>query len=87
MARLVLRSRSGNVVLAVLGAVYTVAALVALIALVRDVWNAVGLSELALQAFLLGAIACGLWFLMSALENLGVHVSPRDLPHLLHRSH
>ena len=78
MTRVLLRSRSGNVVLAVLGAVYTVAALIALFALVRDVWNATGLSELALQAFLLGAAACGIWFLTSALANLGIHLTHRS---------
>jgi hypothetical protein len=85
MARVLVRSRSGNVVLAVLGAVYTVAALVASFALARDVWNATGVKELALQMVLIGSAACGLWFLVSGLENLGLHVMPKGLPHFLHR--
>lgn len=85
MARVVVRSRSGNVVLAVLGAVYTVAALVALYVLSRDVWDAAGLRELVLQMVLIGSATCGLWFLVTGLENLGVHVLPKGLPHFLRR--
>jgi hypothetical protein len=86
MQRLVVRSRSGNVVLAVLGAVYTLGALGALVAFARDVWNAVALTDLALQVGLLGAAVCGVWFLVNGLENLGVHVAAH-MPHFTHRPH
>jgi hypothetical protein len=85
MTRVVLRSRSGNVVLAALGAIYTVTAIAALVAFVADVWNALGLSDLALQIGLIAAAACGVWLLQTGLENLGVHVR-KGLPHFTHRS-
>jgi hypothetical protein len=89
MARVVLRSRSGNVLLAVVGAVYAVAAIAALVMLVMDVWNALSLTSLAMMAALVAAAACGIWFLKSGLENLGIHIAgrlPRSFPHLTHRS-
>ena len=86
MQRLIVRSRSGNVVLAVLGAVYTLGALLALVAFAAEVWNAVAITDLALQLGLIGAAACGVWFLLNGLENLGVHVA-RHMPHFTHRPH
>lgn len=80
MARVILRSRSGNVVLAVLGALYTVAAMAALIALAGEVWNVLRLSDLALHAMLIAAAAFGVWLLLTGLENLGVNVG-----HFMHR--
>jgi len=85
MSRVHVRSRSGNVVLAVVGAVYAIGALATLIVLAVDVWNAVGLRELAMHVALIGAVTCGLWFFFSGLENLGVHVFGKGLPHFLHR--
>jgi len=82
MARVVVRSRSGNVVLAVLGALYAFSALAVLVALVVEVWNAAAIID---HAFLLGLVAaagCGVWFLETGLENLGVRV-----PHFMQRSH
>jgi hypothetical protein len=86
MQRVIVRSRSGNVVLAVLGALYTLGALWALVTLSSEVWNAVGITDLALQAGLIGAAACGVWLLVNGLENLGVHVA-RHMPHFTHRTH
>lgn len=85
MARVLVRSRSGSYVLAAIGAVYTVGALVALVAFAVDVWNAAGITDRALQVGLIVAAACGIWFLMTGLENLGVHVG-RSMPHFTHRS-
>ena len=89
MARVVVRSRSGNVVLAVLGAIYTIGAIVALVAFAVDVWNAAAFTDVALQVGLIAAGACGVWFLLLGLENLGVHVrmdSVRGLPHFTRHS-
>lgn len=85
MARVILRSRSGNVVLAVLGAVYTVAAIATHVAFAVEVWNALGIRDLAMQLGLLGAAVCSVWLLLTGLENLGIHVG-RGLPHFVHRS-
>jgi hypothetical protein len=85
MARVVLRSRCGNVVLAILGAIYAVGAVVALVAFAVDVWNAAAIIDRALQLGLIAAAACGVWFLLTGLENLGVHFG-KGLPHFTHRS-
>ena len=85
MARVILRSRSGNVVLTVLGALYTVAAVVTLVAFAVDVWNALALRDLAMQLGLIAAAAGGIRLLLTGLENLGIHVG-RGLPHFTHRS-
>ena len=79
MARVRVRSRSGSVVLAVIGAVYTVGATVALVAFAVDVWNAAGWTDRALQVGLIAAGACGIWFLLTGLENLGITVG-KGLP-------
>lgn len=81
MARVIVRSRSGNIVLAVLGALYALGALAVLVALAAEVWNAAANADRALLIGLVAAAACGIWFLETGLENLGVR-----LPHF-HRSH
>ncbi|MGZ5433974.1 MAG: hypothetical protein ACXWH7_13710 [Thermoanaerobaculia bacterium] len=85
MARVVVRSRSGNVALAVRGAIYSVGAIAALVAFAVDVWNAAAITDHALQLGLIAAAACGVWFLLTGLENLGVHVG-KGLTHFTHRS-
>ena len=82
MARVIVRSRSGNVVLAVLGALYAFSALAVLVALAVEVWNAAAMTDKALLLGLIVAAGCGIWFLETGLENLGVRV-----PHFMHRSH
>jgi hypothetical protein len=77
MARVVVHSRSGNVVLAVVGAIYALSAIAAFIAFAVDVWNAAGLMDRALLIGLVIAAACGVWFLVTGLENLGVHFGRR----------
>ena len=84
VARVILRSRSGNVVLAVLGGLYVLGALTVLVALAIEVWNAAGLTDRALLLGLVAAAACGIWFLETALENLGVRIG-RGM-HFMHRS-
>ena len=73
MTRVRVRSRSGNLMLAVLGVVYSVGALVALVAFAVDVWDAAGLTDRALQIGLIAAAGCGVWFLLTGLENLGIY--------------
>lgn len=85
MSRVVVRSRSGNLVLAVLGAIYSVGAIAALVAFAVDVWNAAAITDRALQLGLIAAAGCGVWFLLTGLENLGVHVG-KGLPHFTQRS-
>lgn len=85
MGHVVVHSRSGNIVLAVLGAVYAVGAIAASIALVVEVRDAAAITDRALQLGLVAAAACGVWFVVTGLENLGVHVG-RGWPHFMHRS-
>lgn len=73
MSRVVVHSRSGNVVLAVVGAVYALGAVAAFIAFAINVWNAAGLIDRALMIGLVVAAVSGVWFLVTGLENLGVH--------------
>jgi hypothetical protein len=77
MVRLLMRSRTGNILLAVLGVVYAVGATIVLARFVMDVWNAASLVDIALQVCLLASAACGVWFVVCALENLGLHVDRR----------
>jgi len=71
MMRLLVRSRNGNVLLAVLGSVYAVSALLVLAWFVIEAWQASGLAELLMQVGLVAAGACSIWFVMNALDNLG----------------
>lgn len=81
MVRVLVRSRSWNLLLAVIGAVYTLGAIAALVAFAVDVWNAAAMMDRALQVGLIAAAVCGVWFLVTGLENLGVH-----MPHFTQRS-
>ncbi len=71
MVRLLVRSRSGNLVLAVLGFIYTVSATAVLAWFVIDVWRAAVTVDRLMQFALIAAGACGVWFVVNALENLG----------------
>jgi hypothetical protein len=57
--------------LAVVGGIYVVAALAVLVRLLVDVWQAPGSADLLTILALIGAGACGAWFVLNALENLG----------------
>ena len=70
--RLPVRSRSGNVVLAVVGSIYAVSALSILIWFVSEVWGAARMSDRVLQFALVAAAACGFWIVTHALRNLGL---------------
>lgn len=71
MMRLPVRSRRWNLVLAVLGSIYAVSALVLLAWFVIDVWHAGGIADRVMQLALALSAACGIWFAISAMENLG----------------
>lgn len=68
--RVLVRSRSGNFVLAFVGAVYAFSALAVLAWFVMDVWHTTETTDLILQAALFAAAACGVWFVAIALDNL-----------------
>lgn len=81
------RSRSGNVILALMGVVYTAAAVTLATWLVRDSWQAIGRSEMALLLLLGTSAIAGVWFVRIALESLGMlhRTTARGLPHFRRR--
>ena len=70
MLRFFVRSRSGNLVLAVLGGLYAASALAILIWFVIDAWQSASLMDRVMQLALLGSGAWGLWLVFNALQNL-----------------
>jgi hypothetical protein len=70
--RLPVRSRSGNIVLAVVGSIYAVSALSILVWFLLEVGSAARLSDRVLQLALAAAAVCGIWIAAHALENLGL---------------
>ena len=70
MLNVPIRSRSGNVVLAIVGAVYALAALVPVILLLREAWRTQALVDKALLLALSVAAAGGIWFITVGLANL-----------------
>lgn len=75
-----IRSRSGNVVLAMLGATYAAAAAYLLGWTVIDTGAAFGRGELKTSLMLLASIACGAWFVSIAMRNAGAGRWLRRLP-------
>jgi hypothetical protein len=80
MMRLPVRSRSGNWMLALIGGIYAIGALAVLAWFVVDVWSADSTIDRLLQFALVAAGGCGVWFVASALENLGVRQPHRSAP-------
>lgn len=80
------RSRVGNLVLLAVGVLYAVGGFVVLIMLAMDVWNAARIIDIMMQAMLVIATACGVWFTSMALHNLGIRASNRRMPQLVRRS-
>jgi hypothetical protein len=71
MMRLHVRSRRWNLILAILGSIYAVSALVLLVWFAREVWGAEGPVDRLFEIALLISAACGVWFALSAMANLG----------------
>jgi hypothetical protein len=72
MMRMLLRSRSGSLCLAVTGGVYALSALGVLVYFMAEQWLAsASLIDRVLPFALIGAAACGVWFVVIGLENLG----------------
>lgn len=67
---MIIRSRFGNRVLGFLGVVYFVSAFVTLLYYVVTNWGANRLTDLVLQAALVGAAAAGVFFVLIAADNL-----------------
>ena len=72
MWRVPIRSRLGNGVLGVLGAIYFVSATATLIYYVVTAWGAMGMIDYALQLALLAAAIGGLFFVAIAGQNLNL---------------
>lgn len=73
MLRVRIRSRSGNIALAVIGGIHVVSALVMVSWVIRDVIEtSVARQALAQLVVLAVAALCGVWFIAVALDNLGV---------------
>ncbi len=77
MANHIIRSRFGNVALAVVGAIYLVCALGTLSFYVITSWGAAALTDHLLQLMLVGSALAGGFFLITAVGNLGVGLRTR----------
>ena len=69
--RIVIRSRSGNLALAAIGAIYLITALATLLYYLATTWGAAALLDLLLQLTLAAAALAGAFFLATAAGNLG----------------
>lgn len=73
MLRVRIRSRGGNIALAVIGGIHVVSSLVMVSWVIRDVIEtAVARQALAQLLVLAVAACCGVWFIAVALDNLGI---------------
>jgi len=72
MLRIPIRSRLGNAVLGVVGALYLVSATVTLVYYLVTTWGAASLLDRLLQVALLGSALAGVFFIVVALDNLGL---------------
>ena len=80
-----IRSRSGNVALGVVGAIYFLSAIGTLLLYVITSWGAAALIDHLLQLTLIGSAVAGAAFLMIAADNLKVRLplrrrTPDDSP-------
>ena len=83
MLRVLIRSRIGNIVLAVTGVAYAIASLALLVLLVIDVWNSATFSDGLVQLALVTAAACGVWLALNARENLEARPQRSERRHSL----
>jgi len=75
--RIEIRSRSGNVALAVIGAIYFICGIGTLLFYLVTSWGAAALIDHLLQLTLAGSALAGAFFLLTAAGNLGVGIKPR----------
>ena len=81
-----IRSRSGNVALAVVGAIYLLSAIGVLLTYVITSWGAAQLIDHLLQLALIGSALAGAAFLVIAADNLGLAIRQRrKTPHAASR--
>lgn len=73
LQQVTIRSRSGNMALALLGLVYFLAALVTLLFFVVTSWSGASMVDRVLQLALAGSAFAGALFLHIGAQNLGVH--------------
>ena len=77
--RIEIRSRSGNVALGVVGAIYFVCAIGTLLLYLSTTWaGGAGLIDRFLQLTLIGSALAGAFFLVTAAGNLGVGARRRQ---------
>lgn len=81
--RVAVRSRTGNVVIGLLGAVYALAGTVLLVYAVVDTWGANGTIDRLVQTLLVATIVAGGWFIALAARTFGVEF---HLPYHPHRN-
>lgn len=81
--RIEVRSRRGNAILGVLGALYLVSAIVLFVYDLMQTWGAASLIDRTAQIALAGCALAGLFFLLNAARNLGVRLPRHEAP--LHR--
>jgi hypothetical protein len=75
--RIQLRSRTGSIVIGILGVIYAVAAAAILVLYVVDTWAAASLTDRALQLVLCGAIFISAWFISISAHTLGISLRRR----------
>ena len=86
MLRIPVQSRKGNLALVILGGVYSLGALTVLATFAVEVHNAAAALDRLIQMTLLASAICGIWFIVNALENLGIRQARRDLAGFQRRS-
>jgi hypothetical protein len=72
-----IRSRSGNVALGTVGAIYFIGAVATLLLYLWSAWGAAGLLDRLLQLALIVSAVAGAAFLVIAADNLGLSLWPR----------
>ena len=79
--RIEVRSRTGNAVLGVLGGLYLISAVALLVYDLMQAWDAASMIDRAMQGALIISALVSLFFIFTALQNLGLrrasgHASP-----------
>lgn len=75
--RIEVRSRAGNAVLGVLGAFYVISGVALFAYDLVQTWGAAGIIDRIVQAALLASAVAGLFFIVTALQNLGLRRASR----------